>query len=56
MNENKEWVPVRHLTPYGCVRGEANTVQFEPVNTAALKLEIEQPEKFSIGVYEWEVE
>lgn len=56
MNENKEWVPVRHLTPYGCVKGEANTVQFEPVNTAALKLEIEQPEKFSIGVYEWEVE
>ncbi len=54
-NESGEWTSVRPITPYGCVKGEANTVQFDAVSTTALKLGIDQPEKYSIGLYEWEV-
>ena len=32
-----------------------NTVRFAPVKTAALKLEIQLPEKFSSGIQEWKV-
>ncbi|MBR3859994.1 MAG: glycoside hydrolase family 127 protein [Bacteroidaceae bacterium] len=54
-NERGEWVPVKNLTPYPCSKNETNTVQFAPVSTTALKLEIDQPDEHSIGVYEWEV-
>ncbi len=49
------WAPVKAITPYGCAKGEPNMVQFDAVTTTALKLEIDQPDKFSTGVYEWEV-
>ena len=54
-NERGEWVPVKNLAPYPCSKNETNTVQFAPVSTTALKLEIDQPDEHSIGVYEWEV-
>lgn len=54
-NERGEWTPVKNLAPYPCSKNETNTVQFAPVSTTALKLEIDQPDEHSIGVYEWEV-
>lgn len=50
-----QWTPVTSPTTYSCKKGEPNTVQFDPVTTSALKLEIMQPDKFSTGLYEWEV-
>lgn len=54
-DSNGKWTPVKHITPYDCVKGEGNMVQFTPVTTTALKLEIDQPNEFSTGVFEWEV-
>lgn len=50
-----QWEPVTNPTAYSCEKGVPNTVQFDGVSTTALKLEIEQPEKYSTGLYEWEV-
>ncbi len=55
MDANGQWTPVQSLTDYPCVKGQANTVQFNAISTTALRLEIDQPDQFSIGLYEWEV-
>ena len=49
------WTPVDNLNEYGVRKGNPNTVDFEPVKTKAVKLEVVQPEKNSSGLYEWEV-
>ena len=54
-NDKGEWVPVKNLTEYGVVKGAANIVNFEPVKTSAMKLEIKQPADYSCGVFEWSV-
>ena len=41
---------------YPTKKGVACTVNFTPVKTKAVKLEVDQPENFSCGVYEWSVE
>lgn len=50
-----EWQPVQNTTDYPCLKGVASTVLFTPVTTTALKLELQQPEKKSCGIYEWSV-
>lgn len=50
-----QWLPVANPTGYSCKKGVPNTVQFDAVSAKALKLEIEQPDKYSTGLYEWEV-
>lgn len=50
-----EWLPVENADSYGIVKGAANTVNFDPVKTTAVKLEVIQPDKFSSGLFEWEV-
>lgn len=50
-----EWLPVENADSYGVVKGAANTVNFDPVKTTAVKLEVIQPDKFSSGLFEWEV-
>ena len=54
-NGDNEWTPVKNITPYECVKGVGNMVQFNPVTTTTLKLEIDQPDNYSTGVFEWEV-
>ena len=49
------WTPVQNITAYGVQKGNPNTVDFEPVKTKAVKLEVVQPDKNSSGLYEWEV-
>lgn len=53
--EAGDWAPVKNLNEYGTGKGMANIVNFEPVKTTAMKLEIVQPEEFSCGVFEWSV-
>lgn len=55
-NDKGEWVEVAEAKGYTMDKGVANTVRFKPVKTKAVKLEVDQPENFSCGVYEWSVE
>jgi DUF1680 family protein len=50
-----KWVPVENKGPYGVARDQYNVVRFAPVETGALRLEIQLPEKFSSGIQEWKV-
>ena len=54
-DEAGEWKPVSNPSGYSVKKGSANMVNFDAVETDALKLEVELPEKFSTGIYEWEV-
>jgi len=55
-DKNGEWAPVENTVPYGNEKGFGNEVQFKPITTKALKLEVKLPEKNAAGIYEWEVE
>ena len=50
-----EWQEVKNPSGYGTVKGAPNVVNFDPVTTSAVKLEIVQPEQHSCGVFEWSV-
>ena len=50
-----QWQPVTGADNYGTVKGAANTVNFDPVKTSAVKLEVTQPAEYSSGLFEWEV-
>ncbi len=52
-NNSQEWVPVENADKYGVEKGIANTVNFDPVKTTALKLEVGLPSENSIGIFEW---
>lgn len=54
-NDAGEWVTVKNLNSYDVVKGSANIVNFEPVKTTAMKLEIKQPKEYSCGLFEWSV-
>lgn len=49
------WQPVANPDNYGAKKGVANEVNFTPVKTTAVKLEVQQPDKNSAGLFEWEV-
>jgi len=48
--------PVKNRGPYGTRKDTFNTVEFEPVKTSALKLEIKLQEKWSAGIQEVVIE
>ncbi len=50
------WKPVSAAGAYGTEKGAPNTVEFAPVRTTAMKLEVVLPKDNSAGVFEWEVE
>lgn len=50
-----QWQPVSGADKYGVEEGTGNTVNFDPVKTKAVKLEIVQPADNSSGLFEWEV-
>jgi hypothetical protein len=52
--ENGEWVPVRTMDAFGIERDMYNRVQFEPVKTDAVRLEISMP-PVSGGIIDWQV-
>lgn len=54
-DQQGNWQPVKHFGTYRTEKGIANSVDFEPVMTTALKLELKLPKDNSSGVFEWEV-
>ncbi len=50
------WLPVRNPGHFGTAKDVFNQVNFEPVKTAAVKIEVELQPNFSGGVLEWQVE
>jgi DUF1680 family protein len=50
-----EWVPVKNTAPYLIAKDKYNEVNFEPVKTTALKLELKLPADNSAGIHEWVV-
>jgi len=50
-----KWQPVSGADKYPSVKGSACTVNFDPVTTTAVKMEIDLPEDNSAGVFEWSV-
>lgn len=53
--KDNEWIPVKNTTAYTTLKDQYNTVQFEPVKTTALKLEVQLSEENSAGMEEWSV-
>jgi DUF1680 family protein len=50
------WKEVKAKTPYAVEKDKLNEVQFDEVETHALKLEVKLPKNNASGVYEWVVE
>ena len=55
MDEEGQWQEVKNPDKYATEKGAANTVNFDPVTTKAVKLEVRQPDDNSAGLFEWEV-
>ena len=47
--------PVQAKSAYGTKKDVANRVTFKPVRTKKLKLEVQLPERYAAGLFEWEV-
>ena len=54
-DEQGEWQPVQNPDQYPVMKGAPCTVNFDPVKTTAVKLEVKIPEDKSAGVFEWSV-
>ncbi|MGL6226000.1 MAG: glycoside hydrolase family 127 protein [Thermoguttaceae bacterium] len=55
-DEKGNWEPVVNLDEYTNKKDEWNEVRFEPIETSALRLELELPRQYSSGLFEWVVE
>jgi DUF1680 family protein len=53
--DGDQWKPVKNLQPYTVVKDGYNAVTFEPVTTAALRLEVTLQPSWSAGIQEWQV-
>lgn len=53
---NGEWQPVKAKTPYAVSKDKFDQVTFEPVQTGALRMQIQLPKDASSGILEWSVE
>ena len=53
--KGKNWVDVVARTPYPVVKDDFSRIEFEPVETTALKLVVRLPEEYSSGIHEWVV-
>ena len=51
-----QWRPIENSTPYVVQRDHYCEVKFKPVNTTALRVELQLEPDFSTGIYEWNVE
>ncbi len=51
--KDNEWIPVKAVTPYPTAKDKYNTVQFEPVTTTSLRMEVQLPKNDASGIHEW---
>ncbi len=49
------WLPVDVVSDSGISKDKFNTLKFKPVQTKALKIEVQQPVDHSSGIHEWKV-
>ena len=54
-DDNGQWQPVQHPDAYPVQKGAPCTVNFDPVKTTALKLEVKINKEKSAGIFEWSV-
>jgi len=54
--DGDQWKPVESLGPYGVAKGAYNQVDFKPVTTTALRMEIAIRSDSSTGIQKWHVE
>lgn len=54
--ENGAWLPVKAKTEYAITKDDWDVLDFEPVNTTALRLRVKLSKNFSSGIHEWIVE
>ncbi len=54
-NSAGQWAEVTGVDRYGIAKGTGNTVNFDPVKTTAIKLEVVQPDDNSSGLFEFEI-
>jgi len=55
LDNQGQWQPVAGADAYPTKKGAACTVNFQPVSTKAVRLQVKLPEKLSAGLYEWSV-
>jgi len=53
--KGNSWAQVKAKGEYGVKKDQYNRLEFEPVTTAGLRLEIRQPDDYATGVQEWKV-
>lgn len=51
--KGEEWILVKNISSYEIAKDKYNSVQFEPVTTTALKMEVQLPVDKSSGIHEW---
>jgi len=54
--DGQEWKPVVTKDPYGTEPNKYHRLQFEPVRTKALRIEVQLKPNWSGGILEWKVE
>lgn len=54
--DGEQWKQVSNTSNYGIEKDKYNKVTFEPVETTALRIELELQPNFSGGILEWRVE
>ena len=54
-DESGNWKPVERPSPYLIRKSESVDTTFSPVTTRALRLDIDLPDGFSAGLFEWAV-
>ncbi|WP_217603435.1 glycoside hydrolase family 127 protein [Chitinophaga sp. GbtcB8] len=51
-----EWLPVKNSNAYTTEKDTFNSVKFDPVETSALRMEVQLPKEHAAGIVEWKVE
>ena len=54
--DGDQWKPVTAKGPFGTALDAFNTVEFEPVKTTALRLDVQLKPEVSGGILEWKVD
>ncbi|RXK58441.1 glycoside hydrolase family 127 protein [Lacibacter luteus] len=54
--DNGQWIPVKNTSAYEIQKDKFCTVNFEPVKTTALKIEVQLPAEYATGIHEWIVQ
>ncbi len=55
VRKGRDWVEVKARGKYGVERDRFNKVQFDPVVTTALRIEVKLQAEYSSGILEWQV-